>query len=146
MMTGAIAGLVAITPAAGFVAPGDAVVIGALASIASYYALSWRLRRGLDESLDAWAIHGVSGLLGSLLVGVFARESVGGVPGLLEGNPGLLASQAVASLVVVAYATLVTLGLALLVDRLVGLRVHAREEYVGLDISQHGEESYSWGE
>lgn len=146
MMTGAIAGLVAITPAAGFVAPGDAVVIGALASIASYYALSWRLRRGLDESLDAWAIHGVSGLLGSLLMGVFARESVGGVPGLLEGNPGLLASQAVASLVVVAYATLVTLALAMLVDRLVGLRVDAREEYVGLDISQHGEESYSWGE
>ena len=146
MISGAVAGLVAITPAAGYVGPVDSIVIGALAGLASYYALAWRLSRGLDESLDAWAIHGVSGVLGSLLTGVFAREAVGGVPGLLEGNLSLVLAQAVDAVVVIVYSFTVTLAIAKLVDGLVGLRVGEAEEYVGLDLAQHGEEAYSWGE
>ncbi|MCE4601918.1 MAG: ammonium transporter [Desulfurococcales archaeon] len=142
MISGAVAGLVAITPAAGFVGPIDSLVIGALAGFASYKALAWRLERGLDESLDAWAIHGVSGVLGSILTGVFAREGIGGVPGLLEGNPGLFAAQIVDAIVIIVYSFTVTLAIAKFVDRLVGLRVTPTEEYVGIDISQHGEEAY----
>lgn len=132
----------AITPAAGYVSPLDAIVFGALAGVASYKALAWRLERGLDESLDAWAIHGVSGTLGSVLTGVFAREDIGGVPGLVEDNPGLVAAQVVDTVVVVMYSIVVTLAIARLVDRVVGLRVTPTEEYVGVDISQHGEEAY----
>ena len=142
MISGAVAGLVAITPAAGFVGPMDSLVIGALAGLASYKALAWRLERGLDESLDAWAIHGVSGVLGSILTGVFAREDIGGVPGLLEGNPSLLAAQVVDAVIIIVYSLAVTLAIARLVDRLIGLRVTPTEEYVGIDISQHGEEAY----
>ncbi len=142
MISGAVAGLVAITPAAGFVGPMDSLVIGALAGLASYKALAWRLDRGLDESLDAWAIHGVSGVLGSILTGVFAREDIGGVPGLLEGNPSLLAAQVVDAVIIIVYSLAVTLAIARLVDGLIGLRVTPTEEYVGIDISQHGEEAY----
>ena len=146
LASGAVAGLVAITPAAGYVGPLDSIVIGALAGLASYKAVAWRISRGLDESLDAWAIHGVAGALGSLLVGVFAREAIGGVPGLLEGNPGLLAAQLLDTVVVIAYSLGVTLLIARVVDSIVGLRVGEREEYVGLDLSLHGEEGYTWGE
>ncbi|MCE4611079.1 MAG: ammonium transporter [Desulfurococcales archaeon] len=146
MLSGAIAGLVAITPASGYVNPLDAIVIGALGALASYLALSWRLRSGVDESLDAWAIHGVAGLTGSLLTGVFARQGIGGVAGLLEGNPSLLAAQLVAAVVVVVYSLIASYLIALAVDKTLGLRVKPEEEMVGLDISQHAEEAYGWAE
>ena len=146
MLSGAIAGLVAITPASGYVNPLDAIAIGALGALASYLALSWRLRSGVDESLDAWAIHGVAGLTGSLLTGVFARQAIGGVPGLLEGNPSLLAAQFIAATIVVVYSFAASFLIALAVDKALGLRVKSEEEMVGLDISQHAEEAYGWAE
>ncbi|NPA05553.1 MAG: ammonium transporter [Crenarchaeota archaeon] len=144
--SGAVAGLVAITPAAGYVGPLAAIIIGAAAGAACYAALSYRLRVGLDESLDAWAVHGVGGLLGAILTGVFAEKAIGGVAGLIEGNPAQLAAQVLGALIVMAYAFTVTYLLGLLVDKTVGLRVTETEEYLGLDIVQHGEEAYSFGE
>jgi Amt family ammonium transporter len=139
MISGAIAGLVAITPAAGFVDPMASIAIGAVAGIICYGALLFRMRRGLDESLDAWAIHGVGGFWGALATGVFAVAAVGGVDGLLYGNPGQFVIQLADAAIVVLYAFVVTFALAKVVDTALGLRVSEEEEYVGLDIAQHGE-------
>jgi Amt family ammonium transporter len=139
MISGAIAGLVAITPAAGFVDPMASIAIGAVAGIICYGALLFRMRRGLDESLDAWAIHGVGGFWGALATGVFAVAAVGGVDGLLYGNPGQFVIQLADAAIVVLYAFVVTFVLAKVVDAALGLRVSEEEEYVGLDIAQHGE-------
>ncbi|MDN7025401.1 ammonium transporter [Methanoculleus sp. FWC-SCC1] len=139
MISGAIAGLVAITPAAGFVDPMSAIVIGAVAGVLCYAALLFRVGRGLDESLDAWAVHGVGGVWGALAMGVFAVAAIGGVDGLLYGNVGQFIIQVVDVVVVVIYAFGVTFILAKIVDLTMGLRVSEEEEYVGLDISQHGE-------
>ncbi len=139
MISGAIAGLVAITPAAGFVDPMASIAIGAVAGIICYGALLFRMRKGLDESLDAWAIHGVGGFWGALATGVFAVAAVGGVDGLLYGNPGQFVIQLADASIVVLYAFVVTFVLAKVVDAALGLRVSEEEEYVGLDIAQHGE-------
>lgn len=139
MISGAIAGLVAITPAAGFVSPMAAIPIGALAGLVCYGALLLRIRLGLDESLDAWAIHGMGGIFGALATGIFAVAAVGGVDGLFYGNPGQFLIQFVDVAVVVAYSFGVTYIIARAVDAVMGLRVSEEEEYVGLDIAQHGE-------
>jgi len=139
MISGAIAGLVAITPAAGFVGPMAAIPIGAVAGIVCYGALLFRVRRGLDESLDAWAIHGMGGIFGALATGMFAVAAIGGVNGLFYGNPEQLLIQVVDAVVVVAYSFGVTFAIAKAVDAVMGLRVTEEEEYVGLDIAQHGE-------
>lgn len=139
MISGAIAGLVAITPAAGFVSPMAAIPIGAVAGLVCYGALLFRVQRGLDESLDAWAIHGMGGIFGALATGMFAVAAIGGVNGLLYGNPGQLLLQVVDAVVVVAYSFGVTFAIAKAVDAVMGLRVTEEEEYVGLDIAQHGE-------
>ncbi|MDV2481716.1 ammonium transporter [Methanoculleus sp. Wushi-C6] len=139
MISGALAGLVAITPAAGFVDPMASIAIGAVAGIICYWALLFRMRKGLDESLDAWAVHGVGGFWGALATGIFAVAAVGGVDGLLYGNLGQFVIQLVDAAVVVLYAFVVTFVLAKVVDTALGLRVSEEEEYVGLDIAQHGE-------
>ena len=139
MISGAIAGLVAITPAAGFVSPMAAIPIGALAGLVCYGALLLRIRLGLDESLDAWAIHGMGGIFGALATWIFAVAAVGGVDGLFYGNPGQFLIQFVDVAVVVAYSFGVTYIIARAVDAVMGLRVSEEEEYVGLDIAQHGE-------
>ncbi|MCE5337545.1 MAG: ammonium transporter [Methanomicrobiaceae archaeon] len=139
MISGAIAGLVAITPAAGFVSPMAAIPIGAVAGLVCYGALLFRVQRGLDESLDAWAIHGMGGIFGALATGMFAVAAIGGVDGLFYGNPGQLLLQVVDAVVVVAYSFGVTFAIAKAVDAVMGLRVTEEEEYVGLDIAQHGE-------
>ncbi|MDK2974012.1 MAG: ammonium transporter, Amt family [Methanofollis sp.] len=139
MISGAIAGLVAITPAAGFVDPLSAIAIGAIAGLLCYGAMLFRLRRGLDESLDAWAIHGMGGLWGAIATGIFAVAAVGGVDGLLYGNVHQFLIQVVDACAALVYAFCVTYALAWIVDRTLGLRVSEEEEYVGLDISQHGE-------
>ena len=144
--SGAVAGLVAITPAAGYVGPMAAIVIGLMAGLLCYWALLFRVRRGLDESLDAWAVHGIGGLWGAIATGIFAEKSVGGVSGLLEGNVAQFAAQVIDAVVALAYAFIVTYVLAKLVHATIGLRVSETEEYVGLDLAQHGEEAYSWGE
>jgi len=143
MVSGAVAGLVAITPAAGFVGPMSALVIGAVAGVICYKAMLFRIKKNFDESLDAWAIHGVGGLWGALATGIFATAAVGGYTGLIYGNVGQFIAQIIGAVAAIAYAFTITLILAKLVDATIGLRVTEEEEYVGLDISQHGEEAYA---
>ncbi len=139
MVSGAIAGLVAITPAAGYVGVGSAIIIGAIAGLICYGAMLFRLKKGLDESLDAWAVHGMGGLWGAIATGIFATAAIGGYSGLLEGNVHQFIANIIGALSALVYAFVVTLVLAYVIDKTIGLRVSEEEEYVGLDISQHGE-------
>ncbi|MBN2109861.1 MAG: ammonium transporter [Methanosarcinaceae archaeon] len=139
MISGAVAGLVAITPASGFVGPMHAILIGGFAGILCYSALLFRVRRGLDESLDAWAVHGMGGFWGAIATGIFASAAIGGVDGLIYGNVSQFLIQLLDASVAMVYAFVVTFILAKLVDRVMGIRVTEEEEYVGLNISQHGE-------
>ena len=116
-----------------------ALVIGVVAGVLCYYALLWRVKRSFDESLDAWAVHGVGGFWGTIACGIFAAASVGGVSGLLEGNAYLLGVQILDAVVTAAFAFAVTYALAWVVDKTIGLRVSEDEEYIGLDLTQHGE-------
>ncbi len=139
LVSGAVAGLVAITPAAGFVDTMSSIIIGAVAGLLCYGVMLFRISKGLDESLDAWAVHGMGGLWGALATGIFAVAVVGGKDGLLAGNASQLVSQCVGAFAAIVYAFVVTYVLALAVEKTIGLRVTEEEEYVGLDISQHGE-------
>jgi Amt family ammonium transporter len=145
LATGAVAGLVAITPAAGFVSPMSAIAIGAGAGVICYYALLFRIGKGVDESLDAWAVHGVGGTWGALATGIFASLAVNsdGANGVIYGNFSQLLIQAVSIVAVIIYSVAVTLILLKVVDATIGLRVKSEEEAVGLDISQHGERAYA---
>jgi Amt family ammonium transporter len=143
--TGAIAGLAAITPAAGFVSPMMGIPIGVVAAVVCYYAMLFRAKRmGIDESLDVWACHGIGGTWGVLATGIFTSIAVNsaGANGLIFGNAMQLAKQLLAVVSVWAFAFGMTLGLGKLVDVVMGLRVSPTEETVGLDISQHGERAY----
>jgi Amt family ammonium transporter len=139
VVSGAVAGLVAITPAAGFVGPLAAIVIGAVAGLFCYVMMLLRIQKGLDESLDAWSIHGMGGLWGAIATGIFASAAVNSYTGLIYGNVTQFTTQIVAAGVSVGYAFVVSYVLARVVDATIGLRVTENEEYVGLDISQHGE-------
>ena len=145
IVTGAVVGLVAITPAAGFVTPMAAILIGGLAAPISYYAIKLRQKWGLDESLDVWACHGMGGTWGALATGLFATKLVNaaGADGLFYGNPGQFVIQAIAALVSIAFAFGVTFLITKLLSRFMGLRVTENEEEVGLDISEHGERAYT---
>ena len=138
-VSGAVVGLVAITPAAGYVTPMAAIVIGAVAGVLCYSAMLFRQKKGFDESLDAWACHGVGGLWGALATGIFAAAAVNGASGLLEGNVHQFIANATGAFAALIYAFVVTYILAVIIDKTIGLRVTEEEEYVGLDISQHGE-------
>lgn len=142
--TGAVVGLVAITPAAGFVPPWAGIPIGAMASVFSYYTMLWRIKsRRMDDSLDVFACHGVGGIWGALATGIFATTAVNSAgSGLLDGNLSQIPVQVLAIAVTAAFAFVMTWLLARLVDITVGLRVSPDEETVGLDISQHGERAY----
>ncbi len=142
--TGVIAGLVAITPAAGFVDPMAGIPIGIVASLVCYYCMLLRTRRGIDESLDVWAVHGMGGIWGALATGIFASAAVNsaGADGLLWGNAMLFVKQLAAIGAVAAFAFSATWVLGKIVDVTIGLRVKEDEEIVGLDISQHGERAY----
>ena len=138
-VSGAVAGLVAITPGAGYVTPMAAIVIGAIGGALCYSMMLFRIKKGLDESLDAWSIHGMGGLWGALATGIFAAAAVNGASGLIEGNVHQFVANAVGAFSALIYAFVVTYILAVIVDKTIGLRVTEEEEYVGLDISQHGE-------
>lgn len=140
--TGAVAGLVAITPGAGFVTPLSAIVIGAIASVVCYGCMVARMKTNVDESLDVFSVHGMGGVWGALATGIFASAAVGGAGGALEGNWGQLGWQVVSVLAVAAFAFVMTLAIGKLVKSVMGLRVTDPEESVGLDISQHGERAY----
>jgi ammonium transporter, Amt family len=139
MVSGAIAGMVAITPAAGYVTPMVSIVIGAVAGLICYGAMLFRIQKGLDESLDAWAIHGIGGFWGTIATGAFAAMAVCGFSGLFEGNVQQFIINSSAAIVAVVFSFVVTYCIGIAVDRAVGLRVSTDEEYVGMDISQHGE-------
>ncbi len=143
-VSGAVAGLVAITPAAGFVTPLSAIAIGFVAGIFCYGAVSLRPKFGYDDSLDVLGIHGVGGLWGALATGIFATIAVnpGGADGLLAGNPALLEAQVIASLATIVYSGVVSLVILKAIDMVIGLRVGEEHEIQGLDLSQHGENGY----
>jgi len=114
-----------------------------LQELSAYAALLFRVGAGLDESLDAWAVHGIGGLWGAIATGIFATPAVNAYSGLLYGNLGQFTAQVIAAAVSVVYAFAVTYVLAKIVDSTMGLRVSEDEEYVGLDIAIHGEKAYA---
>jgi len=144
--SGAVAGLVGITPAAGFVTPMGALAIGVITSLVCYFAvIHLKPMLGYDDSLDTFGVHGVGGTVGALLTGVFCTLAVNsaGKNGLLYGNPGQLVTQIIGVAATWAYAAIVSGILLFLVDKLIGLRVKSTEEDAGLDLSQHGEDAYA---
>jgi Amt family ammonium transporter len=154
-ISGSVAGLVAITPAAGFVKPMPALVIGLVAGAFCYWMVARvKARFGYDDSLDAFGVHGAGGTLGALLTGVFAVSSVNPIfkdaqgnplaSGLIEGNPHQLLNQFIAVAIAWGIAIVGTVVILKLVDVTIGLRVSEDEEVQGLDLSQHGEEGYYW--
>ena len=146
--TGAVVGLVAITPAAGYVTPLAALVIGILAACASYVAIQVRPKTRVDDALDVFACHGVAGIVGAILTGVFASTAVNpaGADGLLEGNASLLGVQVIAVLATIALAAAATAAILAVVNAVVGLRVPLHDELAGVDVSEHGEEAYHGGD
>ncbi len=154
-ISGAVAGLVAITPAAGFVGPIQALIIGAIAGVFCFWMVTKvKARFGYDDSLDAFGVHGAGGTIGALLTGVFASSAINPIfkdargktlaSGLLEGNYRQLFNQFVGVAIAWALSIVGTLIILFIVDKLVGLRVSEDHESQGLDLSQHGEEGYNW--
>ena len=145
--TGAIAGLVAVSPAAGYVDPLGAFAIGFMVAPLCYFAILIKGRLGYDDSLDVFGVHGVGGLAGVLMLGFVAAPSLtGGAGGLLAGSVDLLLSQAIAVAAVAVYTVVVSLLLLVAINRFIGLRVTPEEEDLGLDLTQHGQRGYLMGE
>jgi Amt family ammonium transporter len=141
---GAVAGLVAITPAAGFVTPAAAIIIGGVAAAACYYAVRLRERMRVDDALDVFPVHGIGGTVGALLTGIFATTAINAAAanGLAYGNPRQLAVQALAVTAAWIYTAAATYVILRLVMLVVPLRVSEHEEHLGLDVSQHAEAAY----
>ncbi len=143
--SGAIAGLVAITPGSGFVGPNSAIVIGLVAGALCYYAVLSKAKLGYDDALDVVGVHGVGGLWGALATGLFASTAVNpdGANGLFFGNPSLLGIQALDSFATIIYSIIVTFVILKGIDLTIGLRVSLEDEIQGLDLTQHSETGYS---
>ena len=140
IISGAVAGLVAITPASGFVNPLGGLFIGIGAGAACYWGAVWlKPALGYDDSLDVFGVHGIGGIVGAILTGVFAVEAVGGVPGLIEGSPGQVWTQIEGVLVTIVYCAVVSFVILKLIDLVIGLRVSQEVEVGGLDLNLHGE-------
>ncbi|WP_159713969.1 ammonium transporter, partial [Geminicoccus flavidas] len=140
LISGVVGGLVAITPAAGFVGPGGALIIGLVAGAVCFWAsTSLKHMLGYDDSLDCFGVHGVGGIVGAVLTGVFAVEAIGGTPGLLEGNGAQLWIQIKSVLITIVYCAVLTFVILKLVDLVIGLRVDREVEREGLDLALHGE-------
>jgi len=140
IVSGAVAGLVAITPASGFVGPTGALVIGIAAGLVCFWAVVWlKPALGYDDSLDAFGVHAVGGIVGALLTGIFAKEAIGGVPGFLEGNTGQIVTQAYGILATIVWSGVVSFVILKVIDVIIGLRVTKEVEVEGLDINLHGE-------
>jgi Amt family ammonium transporter len=139
---GAVAGLVAITPASGYVTAGGALVIGLVVGCLCYSATLLRERIRIDDALDVFAVHGVGGMFGAIATGVLATTAINAFPGLIDGNPGQVATQAIAVGATIAYAVAATYVIVKAVDFVLGLRVPSHEEEVGLDLAVHGEVAY----
>jgi ammonium transporter, Amt family len=141
--TAIVVGLVAVTPAAGFVSPMSAILLGGIAAVPSYFGLVIRAKTALDDSLDVVAAHGVGGTVGALLTGVFAERSLNGLAdGLLFGNPGQVVTQATAVAAAIVYSGVMSFILLKMIGAVIPLRASESDEGAGLDITQHGEEAY----
>jgi Amt family ammonium transporter len=141
--TAIVVGLVAVTPAAGFISPINAIFLGGIAAVPSYFALIIRAKTSLDDSLDVVAAHGVGGTVGALLTGVFAERSINGLfDGLIAGNPGQVVIQGTAVLAAFVYSAVASFILLKLIGLVMPLRATLEEEGTGLDITAHGEEAY----
>jgi Amt family ammonium transporter len=144
--TGAVAGLVAVTPASGYVEPMEAIAIGIGASLFCFFAVRLRVRLRLDDSLDVVGVHGVGGMWGALATGLFATSLVSGIPfadGLFHGHAQQMWDQSVGIVAVAAYSFTVTFIILKVLDLTVGIRVSEDEEELGLDVTQHGERAYT---
>ena len=140
---GAVAGLVAITPASGFVTAGGALVIGLLVGGLCYSATLLRSRLKVDDALDVFAVHGVGGTFGAVATGVLATTAINSLGrGLIDGNAGQVVTQLLAVGATIAYAVIATFVIVKLVDVILGLRISARDEELGIDLSTHGEAAY----
>ena len=141
--TAIVVGLVAITPAAGFISPMNGLILGAIAAVPSYFALIIRAKTSLDDSLDVVAAHGVGGTVGALLTGVFADKALNGLfDGAMYGNPGQVGIQAAAVVTAIVYSGAVSFILLKVINLVVPIRAEAGDESAGLDLTQHGEEAY----
>jgi Amt family ammonium transporter len=147
LLTGAVAGLATITPAAGYVSPVTAMIIGIAAGLVCYYAVALKNKLQWDDALDVWGVHGVGGCLGIILLGVFASKlwNPNGADGLLAGNPSFFLKQVVATVVCSAWAFLFTYGCLWLISRVTKTKVDPQDEEGGLDVALHGEEAYPMG-
>jgi Amt family ammonium transporter len=141
-----VAGLVAITPASGFVGPVSAIIIGLVGGAICYFAINLKNKLGYDDSLDVVGVHGVGGTWGALATGLFASKVINsaGNDGLFFGNPSLIGVQALSVVSAWIYSFVVTLIILKVLDRTMGLRVNEEQEVNGLDLSQHGEAGYSF--
>jgi Amt family ammonium transporter len=140
---GAVAGLVAITPASGYVTAGGALAIGLVVGGLCYSATLLRERLRIDDALDVFAVHGVGGMFGAVMTGVFATTAINAFPGLIEGNVEQLGRQLLAVGVTVAFAAVATFVIVKVVDLLLGIRVSSHAEDMGLDLAVHGEAAYT---
>jgi ammonium transporter, Amt family len=143
-LTGAVAGLVAITPAAGYVTPGSALLIGIAAAVACFYAIKFRIKMGWDDALDVWGCHGVGGIVGSVLTGVFAAKSVGGFSGLIEGNMDQFIANIEGTAISAVYAFVATFVILRVLKAVMNVSVDVKEEEASLDRALHGEEAYAF--
>jgi Amt family ammonium transporter len=146
IISGAVAGLVAITPASGYVTPLAAIAIGILAGLACYGSVMFmKGKLGYDDSLDAFGVHGIGGMVGALCTGLFATVVINpaGANGLFHGGSKLLLYQFIAIVSCFAFSFIVSFGLLKLVDKFIGLRVSADNENIGLDLTQHSESAYT---
>ena len=138
--SGAVAGLVAITPASGFVGPVGSMVIGVACGVGCYWgATGLKHMFGYDDALDCFGVHGVGGMIGALLTGVFAVQQYGGTAGLIEGNPGQVINQIIGIVTVIVYDAIVTIIILAIIKAVIGLRVSDEVERDGLDLALHGE-------
>jgi len=144
MLTGSVAGLATVTPAAGFISPVAAVIIGISAGVVCYFAVALKNRRKLDDALDVWGVHGVGGFLGITLLGVFATKTFNpaGADGLLAGNPGFFVGEVFAAILATTWAIVFTLVMLWLINRVTPVRTDQATEDVGLDEALHGEVAY----
>jgi len=144
LLTGSVAGLATVTPAAGYITPTSAVIIGCLAGIVCYFAISVRVKMNLDDALDVWGVHGVGGFLGILCLGLWADASVNpaGVNGLLLGNPGFFLKEFTAVLITSVYAFAMSYGMLWVINKFTPVKVSKQDEENGLDDALHGENAY----
>ena len=145
LLTGSVAGLATITPAAGFVSLPSAIIIGILASVVCYFAVEFKNKLGWDDALDVWGVHGMGGLLGTILLGVFAAQYVNGQSGLVEGNYMFFMKQTLTVIAAAAYAFLFTYIMLVLINFITPVKVNENVELVGLDEGLHGEKAYDEG-